>query len=212
MTRAASNGGAQQNYYVYDGDGRRVRRIVGGEETWQVYGIDGELLAEYKLVTGAPEATPSKEYGYRNGQLLIVGDKAESKVWWLVTDHLGTPRIEVDQTGSLGSVKRHDYLPFGEEVTVGVGTGSIRTVGIGYGVSTVRQRLGSKERDIETGLDYFGARYYSSTMGRWLIPDWSEAPEPVPHSDLTNPQSLNLYTYVSNNPVSKFIGKKNLTS
>ena len=207
MTRAASNGGAQQNYYVYDGDGRRVRRIVGGEETWQVYGIDGELLAEYKLTNGTPEATPSKEYGYRNGQLLIVGDKAENKVWWLVTDHLGTSRIEVDQTGALtsSSLKRHDYLPFGEEVKVGVGTGSIRTTGMGYemgqAVGARRQKFGSKERDAETDLDYFVARYYSSTQGRFITPDWSAKPVPVPYANFKDPQTFNLYGYVRNNPV-----------
>jgi hypothetical protein len=59
--------------YTYDGDGRRVRRVVpvsgppsSVSEVWQVYGFDGELLAEY-AVSGAV-ASPQKEYGYRNGQ------------------------------------------------------------------------------------------------------------------------------------------------
>src|SRR5512140_991075 len=60
-----------------------------------------------------------------------------------------------------------------------------------------------KERDSETGLDYFGARYYGSTMGRFLSPDWSAAPEPVPYADLTNPQSLNLYAFVDNAPTNR---------
>lgn len=59
-----------------------------------------------------------------------------------------------------------------------------------------------KERDGETGNDYFGARYYSSAMGRWLSPDWSAKEEPVPYSKLDNPQTLNLYQYVLNNPLS----------
>lgn len=50
-----------------------------------------------------------------------------------------------------------------------------------------------KERDIESGLDYFGARYYASSMGRWMSPDWVSDPEAVPFSKLDNPQSLNLY-------------------
>ena len=58
-----------------------------------------------------------------------------------------------------------------------------------------------KERDAETGLDYFGARYLSSAQGRWMSPDWSEKPEPVPYADLKDPQSLNLYGYVRNNPL-----------
>jgi RHS repeat-associated protein len=58
-----------------------------------------------------------------------------------------------------------------------------------------------KERDAESGNDYFGARYYASTMGRWLSPDWSAKEEPVPYAKLDDPQSLNLYSYVGNNPL-----------
>jgi RHS repeat-associated protein len=64
-------------------------------------------------------------------------------------------------------------------------------------------RFTGKERDTESGLDYFGARYYGSTMGRWMSPDWADKPEAVPYSQLDNPQSLNLYGYVNNNPLSK---------
>ncbi len=60
-----------------------------------------------------------------------------------------------------------------------------------------------KERDAETGLDYFGARYFSSAQGRWTSPDWSAVPQPVPYAKLENPQSLNLYQYVLNNPLSQ---------
>jgi len=59
-----------------------------------------------------------------------------------------------------------------------------------------------KERDTESGLDYFGARYYGSNMGRWMTPDWADKPEDVPYAQLDNPQSLNLYAYLGNNPLS----------
>jgi RHS repeat-associated protein len=58
-----------------------------------------------------------------------------------------------------------------------------------------------KERDAESGNDYFGARYFNSTMGRFVSPDWSAEVEPVPYAKLGDPQSLNLYTYVGNNPL-----------
>jgi RHS repeat-associated protein len=58
-----------------------------------------------------------------------------------------------------------------------------------------------KERDAETGLDYFGARCLSAAQGRFISPDWSSRPEPVSYADLTDPQSLNLYGYVRNNPL-----------
>lgn len=67
MQQAWANG--QWQTYMYDGDGRRVKRIADGVETWQVYGFGGELLAEY--AQGADHLNPQKEYGYRNGQLLI---------------------------------------------------------------------------------------------------------------------------------------------
>ena len=57
-----------------------------------------------------------------------------------------------------------------------------------------------KERDLETGNDDFGARYYSSNSGRFLSADWSAVPAPIPYADLTNPQTLNLYQFVKNDP------------
>jgi RHS repeat-associated protein len=98
-------------------------------------------------------------------------------VHWLVPDQLGTPRMILDQTGSLANVKRHDYLPFGEEI---FGTVSGRGSGNGYGgADGVRQQFTRKERDIETGLDYFLARYYSSTQGRFTSPDLAARKEVI---------------------------------
>ena len=60
-----------------------------------------------------------------------------------------------------------------------------------------RPRYAGKERDAESGNDYFGARYYASTMGRMMSPD----PMGIWVADKTNPQSWNLYSYVMNNPL-----------
>lgn len=60
-------------------------------------------------------------------------------------------------------------------------------------------RFTGKERDAESGNDYFKYRYYASSMGRWLSPD----PSKLNYADLGNPQSLNLYNYVGNNPLSR---------
>src|SRR5271155_4279299 len=67
----------------------------------------------------------------------------------------------------------------------------------------VGSRCTGKERDAESGLDYFGARYYGSSMGRWMSPDWSAKASPVPYAKMGDPQSLNLYAYVGNNPLSR---------
>jgi RHS repeat-associated protein len=99
-----------------------------------------------------------------------------------------------DQTGSLAGVSRHDYLPFGEELIAGTGG---RTQSGGYtSTDAVRQKFTSKERDIETGLDYFGARYYASTQGRF-----SSADPLLSSGREEEPQSWNRYSYVLNNPL-----------
>jgi len=64
-------------------------------------------------------------------------------------------------------------------------------------------RCTGKERDTESGNDYMFARYYNSATGRFLSPDWSVKVAPVPYAKLDNPQSLNLYSYVWNNPLSR---------
>jgi len=179
-------------YYTYNGDGQRVRRKVYGVETWSVYGMDGELVAEYPQQVAA--GSPQKEYGYRNGQLLVIGQPyaGNANAQWLVTDQLGTPRMIFDKTGSVAGVSRHDYLPFGEEILAGTGG---RTMTQGYTAADgVRQKFTRKERDTETGLDYFGARYYSSIQGRFTGAD-------LAGSVVVNPQTLNKYTYALNNPL-----------
>ena len=65
-----------------------------------------------------------------------------------------------------------------------------------------KSRYTGKERDAESGNDYFGARYYESGVGRFMSPDWSTKEEPVPYAKLYDPQTLNLYAYVGNNPLS----------
>jgi RHS repeat-associated protein len=362
---AAVDGSGGWAYYTYDADGQRVKHKVGSQEWWQVYGPGGELLAEY--AASAAPASPQKEYGYRNGQLLVVaaagtapsstqnvawtsavgvsvngnslqrvsggffggaassqsiasgdgyveftatetnknrwcglsngnsnvfsadidfavylvsggevqileggaykgsfnyaagdrfsvgvtggvvtyskngtvfytsataptypllvdttlyetggtitnavisgnlgggsGGAAEFK--WLVADHLDTPRMTVDQTGSLAGVSRHDYLPFGEELTAGAGG---RTTAQGYAGDNIRQKFTGHERDGETGLDYAQARYYGSALGRFTGVD---PYNPIVDSEreenfrgyLGQPQNWNRYTYVWNNPL-----------
>jgi len=92
---------------------------------------------------------------------------SSAQIHWLVTDQLGTPRMILDKTGSLANLKRHDYLPFGEELT----TQGLRNTMPGYSGDSIRQQFTQKERDNETGLDYFLARYYSSTQGRFTSVD-----------------------------------------
>jgi RHS repeat-associated protein len=210
---SADGANGLSNSYAYDADGHRTRRSLnnGGEIWWQVFGVDGELVAEYQLVSGTP--TLKKEYGYRNGQLLVIAETTGT-CQWIVTDALGTPRMIADQTGGLSGMKRRDYLPFGEELLAGVGH---RQTTNGYSLSQSqqpRQQFTGKERDSETGLDYFEARYYGSVYGRFTSPDeFTGGPDelydfanaasdnPTFYADLIDPQSLNKYQYCYNNPL-----------
>jgi RHS repeat-associated protein len=72
-----------------------------------------------------------------------------------------------------------------------------------YGYDLPLRQFTGKERDQESGLDFFGARYYSAAQGRFMISDWSGKPQPVPYADLRDPQTLNLYAYVRNNPLNR---------
>jgi len=102
-------------------------------------------------------------------------------------DQLGSARMLTAAGG--WPLSSNTFYPFGQEAALSSSVNHYKFTG--------------KERDAESGLDYFGARYYTSTMGRWMSPDWSAKAEPVPYAKLDDPQSLNLYAYLRNNPLSR---------
>jgi RHS repeat-associated protein len=112
---------------------------------------------------------------------------------WLITDHLGTPRMIAERTGKLEGIKRSDYLPFGEQIQAGVGG---RSQSQGYVNESVRQGFTGHEEDTETGLTYAQARYLSSGQGRFISVDPLMA-----SAAAINPKTWNRYVYVSNNPL-----------
>lgn len=117
---------------------------------------------------------------------------------YYLADHLGTTQMELSKAG--WPVWQGWFTPFGQEIQNG---GEQTVVGqVTPDGTNNRFKFTGKERDTESGLDYFGARYYASTMGRFLSPDWAAKATPVPYAKLDNPQSLNLYAYVLNNPLS----------
>jgi RHS repeat-associated protein len=105
------------------------------------------------------------------------------------TDLAGNVRVVTDETKHV--VERHDYLPFGEECTVGA-CASNPEVGVGQA-----RKFTGKERDTETGFDYFGARYYGSRIGRFTTTD----PVVSQKDAVLNPQKWNRYAYGRNNPL-----------
>ena len=110
-----------------------------------------------------------------------VGGVAAQTVEYYHLDALGSVRAISNQAGSV--IQRYDYLPFGEEANPTVTANTRKFTG--------------KERDTETGLDYVGARYYSSRTARFTTVDpvytWRE--------NLADPQRWNRYAYARNNPL-----------
>jgi RHS repeat-associated protein len=150
------------------------------------------LLVDTSFYTAASTVTNVVISGAGNGS-----GASGPNVQWLVADHLGTPRMIVDQTGALASVRRHDYLPFGEEIggpKVGLIGG--RTGVMGYGADAVRQKFTGYQFDAETGLNYAQARYQSSVQGRFTSVDPLGA-----SANIGDPQSFNRYSYVQNMPL-----------
>ena len=157
--------------YHYDPSGNRVKKLVGGNQTSiYVYDAFGKLAAEYK-----DSGTPTPGTFYRT------------------VDHLGSTRLVTDAAGT--AVENTDYLPFGEEIDVS--QGDARHNVAAYGESgLLRHKFTGKERDSESGMDYFLARYYSGPMGRFLSVDPENA-----GASLADPQAWNGYAYASNSPL-----------
>jgi RHS repeat-associated protein len=161
--------------YVYDAFGHRVRR---GTLDY-IYDAAGHAVA---LVYGCQTCWYQGEVFAGSRHLATY---ANSTTYFAHSDWLGTERVRTDVNGS--AVETCQGLPYGD----GLSCSSDDITPLHFT---------GKERDSESNLDNFGARYYTSTMGRWMTPDWSARGEAVPYAALTNPQSLNLYAYVLDNP------------
>jgi RHS repeat-associated protein len=149
---------------------------------------------------GAPTATPVNEWGSTNltaAMAPIPADGSEGTTYYLA-DQVGTTQMELSASGQ--PIWEGAFSPFGQEIVNGGeqnDPGGVLPDG-----TDNRYKFTGKERDSESGLDYFGARFYDASMGRFMSPDYNgDDPEPVPYADLANPQSLNLYSYVRNNPL-----------
>jgi len=167
--------------YAYDGDGMRVAKSSGGS-VYKIYwyGMNSDPLDETDG-TGSLTNASFNEYVFFNGKRVARRDSA-SNVFYYFTDHLGTSR-EIVQAGQTSPCYDADFYPLGRESNV-------------YTNSCPQNyKFTGKERDSESGLDNFTARYYSSQYGRFMSPDPLAG-----HTE--DPQTLNRYTYVRNNPLS----------
>jgi RHS repeat-associated protein len=164
--------------YLYDGDGKRVQKS-NGRLYW--YGIGSDALDETDLA-GNTNNSSFNEYIFFGGKRIARRDFSNN-VFYYFSDHLGTSR-EIVQAGQTSACYDADFYPFGGEAVVVTNTCS------------QNYKFTGKERDTESGLDNFGARYDSSSMGRFMSPDPLAG-----HTE--DPQTLNRYAYVGNNPLNR---------
>jgi RHS repeat-associated protein len=163
--------------YIYDGDGERVLKSNAstGAPIKRYWSMGGSTLAEDDG-TGNPTA----EYIYLGSKRIARVDLPANTAHYYLSDHLDSTSMVVSAAGAIE--EESDYYPFGTEVVVASGVNKYKFTG--------------KERDTETGLDYFSARYYGNAFGRFITPD------PLMSSGHPyDPQSWNRYTYVLNNPL-----------
>jgi len=188
--------------YLYDADGTRIAK--GTITSWScdptkngftttndyVLGLGGEQLTEMGVNTNTGGTSNTLAWQHANvwagGKLLGTYDK--DGLHFYFDDPLGTRRAQTDSVGV--PEQTCTSLPYGDDLNCSGGNLQAPT----------EHHFTGKERDVESGNDYFGARYYSSAMSRFLSPDWSAKEEPVPYAKLGDPQSLNLYAYVRNHP------------
>jgi RHS repeat-associated protein len=214
------------NKYVYDLNGRIcavTTAASGGAITQYVYDADGRRVAKGSLTTfpaaGATCSAPTSANGFTATALYLRGEHGDQDtelngagVWqhtnvfagggltatydtgtkatfsFNFSDWLGSKRLQSNFNGTTQNSWASD--PFGAYLKP-----------LGSGADATEHHFTSKERDTETGNDYFGARYYESGIGRWVSPDWRGSPEAVPYANLDSPQTLNLYSYLENSPL-----------
>ena len=178
--------------YTYDSDGNRVKKVTPPppstptSDTLYWYMTPG-IVGESDL-----SGVMKSEYVFFGGERVARRDLvAPTGVAYYFSDHLKTASVVTDAVGNIKA--ESDYYPWGGELQFVANDSN-------------HYKFTGKERDSESGLDYFGARYYSNGLGRFISADWSAAPVPVPYAEFGDPQSLNLYSYVRNIPTSLIDG------
>lgn len=166
--------------YTYDGDGKRVKKS-NGKLYW--YGMNSDPLTETDLA-GNTNNSSFNEYIFFGGKRVARRDFSNN-IFYYFADHLGTSRAVV-QSGQSSACYEADFYPFGKERTPLIDS------------CPQNYKFTGKERDAESALDYFVARYTSSAAGRFMSPDPGNA---TGLGNLEDPQGWNGYSYARDNPL-----------
>jgi RHS repeat-associated protein len=184
-TRRASGATADRAWYVYDGGGRRVRKVSetwdAGASAWRplasttyVGGLDvvrayvGATLDDEVQTLHCSDGSAGSGGG---GRMLLVETRTVEDGAAVATptplqrfqfdNHLGSAALETTEDGSVLSYE--EFHPYGSTAWFS-GTAALDA-------NPKRYRYSGKERDTESGLTYYGARYLAPWLGRWVSPD-----------------------------------------
>ncbi|HEV7240637.1 MAG TPA: RHS repeat-associated core domain-containing protein [Thermoanaerobaculia bacterium] len=181
---------------IYGPDDERIGVILDpGLSRWKIRDFNGKVLREFSGAVGGSWVWV-EDYVYGEGRL--IGGERESYYGGKLhfhTDHLGSVRMVTTQARK--RLSSHEFYPFGTEKTPFIQEDTA------HNQRPESMKFTGHERDFHGLLnventdyiDYMHARYYDPNMGRFLSVD------PVFPPDQTNPQSLNRYAYVENNPI-----------
>jgi RHS repeat-associated protein len=174
-------------FYAYDDAGQRTRKVLerGGSPSCTRLYLDGfERFIDH--AAGADPATRETLHIMDGGDRLAVleawteGGRDERRVRFQLSNHLRSSLLELDEGGN--AISYEEYRPYGDTAYL-AGASFVA-------VQRKRYRYSGKERDDETGLCYYGARYYAPWLGRWVTAD-----------STSRTDSANLYLFVSCNPI-----------
>lgn len=200
IDRSAQGKADDAEFYVYGGDGLRVRKLTQRvvdvanntiELTEKIY-LDGceikrrtlggqEVLKRFTSIIGDGKNTVALIHHWeKDSQARETGDTSVKKIHYQLPNHLGSAALELDDSGDI--ITYEEYFPYG-------GT-SFMAGPNSRDIALKDYRYSGKERDDFSGLYYFGYRYYAHWIGGWLSPD------PLGPED-----SENLYLFIHNNPI-----------
>ena len=170
--QAGTSEPSQYAQYCYDGAGQRVMKVVrtgGGAYKVRIY-IGGHFEEYYEYDSGHTFLGYQDEIMIMDGSSKIASDligttysNPHTGIKYILSDHLGSSNVLCNDMG--GRISREEYFPFGET---------------SFGSYTQkRYRFSGKEKDEESGLYYYGARYYLSWTCRFVSSDPMSEKYPV---------------------------------
>jgi len=176
--------GSQWAWYTYDTTGQRVRKVIkknNAPDSERIYVGGSEVWREIAN-PGAGRVTLHVMDGQQRIALIETGTAGNStpRIRYQITNQLGSAVMELDEAAN--RISYEEFYPYGCTAYLAGENWSE--------VEKKRYRYSGKERDEETGLYYYGARYYAARLGRWISCD------PVGTAD-----GLNLFRGLRNNPV-----------